>query len=81
MEEIMNSEMMPFEEILPFVKDGWTVSREGSGVTVRMLKPEWYSQFKKPFLHTVDEGKNIVPWYPTSNDILAEDWYKVEYEL
>lgn len=71
---------MTFEEILPYIKDGWTVAEEISGKKIYLLRLEWYSQIKRPFL-CEDVGDGIIsPWYPTSEEILSDKWESVEFK-
>ena len=71
---------MTFEEVLPMIKDGWLVSRPSwKGVSIGLFKPEWYSVIKTPFIY-VDLKDDIMPWSPGHNDLLAEDYYTVEFK-
>ena len=70
---------MTFEEILPYIKDGWTVVEKASGKKVYLLRLEWYSQLKRPFLCVDGDDDAILPWYPTSDEILSGEWEALEF--
>ena len=71
---------MTFEEILPKIKDGWTVSRPSwSEDVILLFKPEFFSSVKVPFIFIEREGKMVSVYSVSFEDLFADDFEVVEY--
>lgn len=71
---------MTFEEVLPKIKDGWTISRSSWGKDVILLfNPESYSSVTILFIFIEREGKMFSVYSASQEDLFANDFYVVEY--
>lgn len=75
--------MVSFSEALIHVKLGKAIQRagwNGSGLLVKMQKPDEFSKMTLPYLYIEypADAKNTsgarCPWLASQTDILAEDW-------
>lgn len=91
--ETRSSEILPgianvdFSSALVFAKQGKAIQRSGwngSGLVVKMQKPDKNSKMTLPYLYIEypENAKNTpgarCPWLASQTDILAEDWAIVE---
>lgn len=70
---------MDFGGALHFMKGGGKVYREAwanNEVVIALQKPDDHSKMTKPYLyaHEIWEGGGAMPWAPTQEDMLMEDW-------
>lgn len=84
-------ERMNFGGALEALKAGRKVARKGwngKGIYLGLQKPDANSKMTQPYLYIVTNGlitdnpdapKGIVPWLASQTDMLAEDWYCVDY--
>lgn len=66
--------MMNIGEAIELVKSGKKVTRPGLGINNVSVEINRPSDGKKPYLVVHTDTGLLIPWRPTSNDILAEDW-------
>ena len=72
-----------FSEALTALKEGFRAQREGwngSGLTVRLQRPDVHSKMTLPYLY-IEYPENAktapgarCPWHASQTDILADDW-------
>lgn len=74
--------MMTFEEILPLLKAGKKVIREGwpgAELYVKLVEESTFDQEKlNPYFLINVEGEGYTMFTPTVCDLLAEDWVEVK---
>lgn len=74
--------MMTFEEVLPLLKAGKKVIREGwpgAELYVKLVEESTFDQEKlNPYFLINVEGEGYTMFTPTVCDLLAEDWVEVK---
>lgn len=80
-----------FEEALSALKVGHKVFRTGWNMNkilradgdnyrmyAQMQVPDEHSKMGKPYLYIVPSEDAKVPWFPSTDDLFAEDWFILE---
>ena len=73
----MTSKLVPFSIALNAVKDKARITREGwngKGMWLELQSPDADSKMTLPYIYMKTAGDNLVPWFASQTDILAEDW-------
>ncbi len=74
-----------FGEALEYLKNGGEAARDewilrpGTIMWIRLVEPEGTSDFdygmeNRPYLELKQANDTLIPWTPTQEDLLAEDW-------
>lgn len=83
-------EVFDFGTAILYLKDGLKVARRGwngKGIFLQLQVPDKHSKMSSPYIYIDSTGlesdnqyspKEIVPWFASQTDILAEDWIIVE---
>jgi hypothetical protein len=74
---------MDFGGALHCVVGGGSVYRHGwpNGHYMKLQKPDDHSKMTSPYLYVQSgemDGGTCYPWFPTNEDMLTQDWVKVE---
>jgi hypothetical protein len=73
--------MINFSDALISLKEGRSVYRigwNGPGQSVTLQTPDSYSKMSLPYLYIKTVQGQLVPWFASQTDILAEDWCVIE---
>ena len=77
---------MNFEDVLAILR-GTATGERGFGrlrwKNVRFIsiqKPDAHSKMTAPYLYASTTSEDMIPWNPTAEDMLAEDWYEVKVD-
>jgi hypothetical protein len=68
---------MDFGRALDYLKDGWTVWREGwngKGQFLELQTPDAHSKMTLPYIFITTVQGDRVPWLASQTDLLADDW-------
>lgn len=70
-----------FSEALLALKEGLAVTRENWGILglywmeIKLQKPDKKSKMGLPYIYVSTREGKLVPWTPTHDDLLANDWF------
>ena len=70
-----------FSEALVLLKEGKKVAREGwsgKGMWIKLQIPTEQSKMTLPYIYMSTVTGDLVPWFASQTDLLAEDWVIVE---
>lgn len=74
-----------FSEALLALKKGVALTREHWGILglywmqIKLQNPDKNSKMGLPYIYVTTEDDKLVPWTPTHDDLLANDWYTCGY--
>jgi hypothetical protein len=70
--------MMDFGGAIHCMIGGDSVYREAwaSGIAVALQKPDDHSKMTRPFIYQTEGEGSTVPWVPSHEDMLANDWVR-----
>lgn len=83
----MVSASFDFSRALAIIKGGGVVSRlcwQGTGLTIGVVIPEPINEKPNqmtPFLAVRAGNGQLMPWQPSSQEMLSSDWVEVEQGL
>jgi hypothetical protein len=58
---------------LPVARSGWN----GPGQELRIQRPDENSKMTLPYIYITTVQGDLVPWFASQTDMLAEDWVQV----
>lgn len=68
---------MRFEEVLPHLRKGGEIFREGwngKDMHLEIQMPDESSKMTLPYIYMKTACDNLVPWLASQTDLLADDW-------
>jgi hypothetical protein len=69
-----------FGGALSRIQNGCAVSRRGwngPGQFLKLQRPDSGSKMTLPYIFITTVQGDLVPWFASQTDLLAEDWFKV----
>lgn len=78
---VNKGENMNIGTAISAMRDGQKVAREGwngKGQFIALQTPDEHSKMRKPYIYISPVDGELVPWFASQTDILANDWYVVK---
>ena len=73
--------VMPFEEALSSIKEGWFISRPSWGdKSIGLHKPKYFAEIKIEFIYEEIDGIMKGPYSASNDDLLADDFFTTVYK-